>query len=497
MRGTILVAGTSSGAGKSTLVTGLCRWCARRGVSVAPFKAQNMSLNSFVTRGGDEIGRAQASQAQAARVEPEALMNPVLLKPGTDSRSQVIVLGRPVGEMEARAYWNEKAKLLGVVVEAYRELQKRFDVVICEGAGSPAEINLRSVDIVNLGFARAVGAPVVVVSDIDRGGMFASLIGTVALLDDEDQRLVQGFVVNRFRGDQTLLAPGLEMLRTMTGRPTFGVLPFAEDLWVDEEDRPDPGAYRDPGAPVGEDTLRVAVVRLLRSSNLTDFDPLAAEPGVTIRFASYPREIADADLVVLPGTRATVDDLQWLCQRGLDSALRRRAVARRPILGVCGGYQMLGLSIEDNVESRRGTVQGLGLLPVETTFASEKVLSRSVRRLADGTTMEGYEIHHGVVHRSGGEALFADEGCRSGSVAGTSWHGLFENDTFRRAFLAEIALAAGRSFVASPDCRFEDIREARFDRLADMVADHVDTAALTRIIEGHRGRYASIRLSPA
>ncbi len=497
MRGTILVAGTSSGAGKSTLVTGLCRCCARRGVSVAPFKAQNMSLNSFVTRGGEEIGRAQASQAQAAGVEPEAVMNPVLLKPGTDSRSQVIVLGRPVGEMEARAYWNEKANLLGVVVEAYRELQERFDVVICEGAGSPAEINLRAVDIVNLGFARAVDAPVVVVADIDRGGMFASLIGTVALLDEEDQHLVQGFVVNRFRGDRALLAPGLEMLRTMTGRPTFGVVPFAEDLWVDEEDGPDPSAYRDPGAPAGEDTLRVAVVRLPRSSNLTDLDPLAAEPGVTIRFASYPQEIADADLVVLPGTRATVDDLLWLRHRGFDSALRQRAVARRPILGICGGYQMLGLSIEDNVESRRGTVQGLGLLPVETTFAPEKVLARAVRKLADGTTIEGYEIHHGIVDRSGGDALFADEGCRDGSVAGTSWHGLFENDTFRRAFLAEVGLAAGRSFVASPDCRFEDIREARFDRLADMVAEHLDTEALTRLIEGHRVRYAPMRISSA
>ena len=239
MTGTVLVAGTSSGAGKSTLVAGLCRWCATRGISVAPFKAQNMSLNSFVTEGGEEIGRAQASQAQAARVEPEAIMNPVLLKPGTDSRSQVVVLGRAVGEMEAKRYWNEKANLLDVVVDAYRQLRARFDVVICEGAGSPAEINLRSFDIVNLGFARAVGVPVVVVSDIDRGGMFASLVGTLALLDDEDQRHVQGFVVNRFRGDRALLDPGLEMLRALTGRPTLGVLPYMEDLSIDEEDRPE------------------------------------------------------------------------------------------------------------------------------------------------------------------------------------------------------------------------------------------------------------------
>jgi adenosylcobyric acid synthase len=464
---------------------------------VAPFKAQNMSLNSFVTRQGEEIGRAQAAQAQAAGVEPEARMNPVLLKPGTDSRSQVIVLGRPVGEMEARAYWDEKASLLDVVVGAYRDLQARFDVVICEGAGSPAEVNLRAVDIVNLGFARAVQAPVIVISDIDRGGMFASLVGTLALLDEEDQHHVQGFVVNRFRGDRALLEPGLEMLKSLTNRPTIGVLPFIESLWIDEEDRPDPSAYRDPGAPLGDDTLRVAVVRLPRSSNLTDLDPLAAEPGVFIRFARYPQEIADADLVVVPGTRATVDDLQWLRRHGLDRALSERAAAGGRILGICGGYQMMGATIEDAVESRCGTVEGLGLLPVHTTFGTEKVLARSSRSLADGTTIEGYEIHHGVVHRSGGDTFFADEGCRVGSVSGTSWHGLFENDTFRRAFLAQCALDAGRAFVVSPDCRFGALREARFELLADMVADHVDTEGLMRIIEGHGDRHAPVHISSA
>ena len=495
MTGTVLVAGTSSGAGKSTLVAGLCRWCATRGISVAPFKAQNMSLNSFVTEDGEEIGRAQASQAQAARVEPEAIMNPVLLKPGTDSRSQVVVLGRAVGEMEAKRYWNEKANLLDVVVDAYLQLRARFDVVICEGAGSPAEINLRSFDIVNLGFARAVGVPVVVVSDIDRGGMFASLVGTLALLDDEDQRHVQGFVVNRFRGDRALLDPGLEMLRALTGRPTLGVLPYMEDLSIDEEDRPDPGAYRDPGRALGEDTLRVAVVGLPRASNLTDLDPLAAEPGVAIRFAARPQEIADADLVVVPGTRATVDDLEWVRRRGIDAALKERAREQRPILGICGGYQMLGGSIEDQVESRRGTVEGLGLLPVRTTFGADKVLSRPRRILGDGTVVEGYEIHHGVVRRLGGDDLFADEGCRAGAVTGTSWHGLFENDRFRRSFLDDVALRTNRRFVVSPDCRFSDIREARFERVADMVAEYLDTEALERIMEGHTEKHPPLRIS--
>ncbi|MGD0379849.1 MAG: cobyric acid synthase [Acidimicrobiales bacterium] len=484
MRGSILIAGTSSGAGKSTLVAGLCRWCARRGISVAPFKAQNMSLNSFVTHDGGEIGRAQAAQAQAARIEPEAIMNPVLLKPGTDSRSQVVVLGRPVGEMEARRYWSEKESLLDVVVEAYRELQSRFDVVICEGAGSPAEINLRSADIVNLGFARAVGAPVVVVADIDRGGMFASLVGTVVLLDEEDQRLVQGFVVNRFRGDRDLLDPGLEMLRRLTGRPTFGVLPYAEGLWVDAEDSPDPSAYRDPGAPTGLNTLRVVVVRLPRSSNLTDVDPLVAEPGVLVRFAARPQEVADADLVIIPGTRATVEDLAWLRRRGMDRAIEHHAAAGRPVLGICGGYQMLGVSIDDRFESGRGTVQGLGLLPAETRFSAEKALGRPRRTLSDGTAVVGYQIHHGIVSRSGGEAFFADEGCRVDSVVGTTWHGIFENDEFRRSFLTDVALRAGRAFVASPDASFADIREARFETLADLVADHLDTEALLHLVEG-------------
>ena len=331
LTGSLLVAGTSSGAGKSTLVAGLCRWFARNGVSVAPFKAQNMSLNSFVTRAGEEIGRAQAAQAQAARIEPEARH-----EPGAAQARYRLPAARWSCSDERWERWRRRGtgtrrpSLLDVVVDAYGELRKRFDVVICEGAGSPAEINLRSFDIVNLGFARAVGAPVIVVSDIDRGGMFASLVGTLALLDDEDQRRVQGFVVNRFRGDRALLDPGLDMLRTLTGRPTFGVLPYVEDLWVDEEDSPDPAAYRDPGPPVGADTLRVGVVRLPRASNLTDLDPLAAEPGVTIRFVTRPQEIADADLIILPGTRATVDDLDWVRRRGIDGALARPSAAAAP-----------------------------------------------------------------------------------------------------------------------------------------------------------------------
>jgi adenosylcobyric acid synthase len=272
------------------------------------------------------------------------------------------------------------------------------------------------------------------------------------------------------------------------------VLPYAEDLWLDEEDRPDPSAYRDPGPPVAGDTLRVAVLRLPRASNLTDLDPLAAEPGVSIRFVSRPREIADADLVVVPGTRATVDDLDWLRGRGIDRALVAHADAKRPIVGICGGYQMLGESIDDHVESRRGTVDGLGLLPVQTAFGTEKVLARPSRMLADGAVVQGYEIRHGTVHRLGGKPFFADEGCRAGSVSGTSWHGLFENDAFRRSFLAEVALLANRDYAAAPDCRFDELREARFERLADMVAEYVDTDALMAVVGGRTVEHAPLHL---
>ncbi len=299
--GTLLIAGTASDVGKTVVVAGLCRWLARRGVSVAPFKAQNMSLNSFVTRDGEEIGRAQAAQAFAAGIEPEAAMNPILLKPGSDTRSQVVVMGKPIGERDATTYWGDQACLLDPVVSAYRDLRRRFDVVICEGAGSLAEINLRGTDIVNMGFARAVDAPTVLVGDIDRGGVFASFVGSVAVLAPEDQALVQGFIVNRFRGDPALLQPGLDMLRDLTGRSTLGVLPYVHGLAMDAEDALDQMSYRDPAPPIGSDVLRVAVLRLPRMSNFTDLDAFAAEPGVVVRFVTLPEELADADLAVIPG----------------------------------------------------------------------------------------------------------------------------------------------------------------------------------------------------
>ncbi|NGO72250.1 cobyric acid synthase [Streptomyces boncukensis] len=491
--GGLLVAGTTSDAGKSVVTAGVCRWLARKGVRVAPFKAQNMSLNSYVTRDGAEIGRAQAMQAAAARVEPSALMNPVLLKPGGDRTSQVVVLGRAVGEMSARGYFGTRGgstarreDLLEPVTDCLAELRRTHDAVICEGAGSPAEINLRGGDIVNMGLARAARLPVLVVGDIDRGGVFASLFGTTALLGERDQELLAGYLVNKFRGDVSLLEPGLEMLRRLTGRPTLGVLPFRHGLGIDEEDglrvslR---GTVRESSAapPHGADVLRVAVLPVPLMSNFTDVDALAAEPGVVVRFSDRPEELADADLVVVPGTRGTVRALAWLRERGLAAALARRAAEGRPVLGICGGYQVLGERIEDDVESRAGVVDGLGLLPLRVRFAPEKTLARPEGG-ALGERAEGYEIHHGVADVLGGEPFLGD-GCRVGAVWGTHWHGSLESDAFRRAFLRRVAADAGRAFVPAPDTDFAALREEQLDRLGDLIEEHADTAALLRLIE--------------
>lgn len=486
MRG-VLVAGTTSDAGKSVVVAGICRWLVRNGIRTAPFKGQNMSLNSFVTRDGAEIGRAQAMQAQAARVEPSALMNPVLLKPGSDRSSQVVVLGKAVGEMSARGYHGGRQReLLDTVVGCLEELGATYDAVICEGAGSPAEINLRRTDIVNMAVARRANLPTLVVGDIDRGGVFASFFGTTALLSPEDQALIAGYVVNKFRGDPTLLQPGLDMLRTLTGRPTLGVLPYTHGLGIDEEDGlrvSMRGAVREStvAQPYGEDLLRVAVAAVPLMSNFTDVDALAAEPGVVVRFVDRPQELADADLVVLPGTRGTVRALEWLRERGLADAVARRAAEGRPVLGICGGFQMLAEHIDDEIESRAGTVAGLGLLPVRIRFAAAKTLARPTGT-AYGEPVTGYEIHHGVAEVHGGDEEFLG-GCRVGAVWGTHWHGSLESDGFRRAFLREVAAAAGRRFVPAPDTEFGALREEQLDLLGDLIDEHLDTTALLRLIE--------------
>ena len=476
------MAGTGSDAGKSALVAGLCRWLARQGVSVAPFKAQNMSLNSFVTAEGAEIGRAQAMQAAAAGIEPTADMNPVLLKPGSDRRSQVVVLGHPEAEADAVGYRTHAPRLRQVALASLDRLRARYDVVICEGAGSPAEINLRDTDVANMSLARAADLPVIVVGDIDRGGVFAALVGTLALLAPADQALIAGFVINKFRGAPELLDSGLSLLRRLTGRPVYGVLPWRDGLWLDAEDSLSL-AVPARSTSLDRDHLRVAVVKLPRISNFTDVDALAAEPGVLVRFADSPAEVAEADLTVLPGSRATVADLAWLRERGLAEAVTERARAARPVLGICGGYQMLAEVIDDPVESRRGRVDGLGLLPVRVVFGRAKRLGRPAGR-ALAAPVTGYEIHHGIAEVTDPAAERFLDGCRRGAVWGTSWHGVLENDEFRRAFLTEVAALAGRDFTPAPGTDFAAVREARLDILGDLVADHLDTAALGRLIAG-------------
>lgn len=477
MKGALLVAGTTSDAGKSVVTAGLCRWLARQGVKVAPFKAQNMSLNSAVTVDGAEIGRAQAMQAAAAGIAPEAAMNPVLLKPGSDRTSQVVLLGKPYADVSALSYREHKPALLRVALECLEDLRSRYDVVICEGAGSPAEINLRASDIANMGLARGASLPVLVVGDINPGGVFAALYGTLALLSREDQALVCGFVVNKFRGDPALLQPGLDMLRSLTGRPTLGVIPWTEGLELDVEDSLGLSAPVAPLPAVGRDVLRVSVVRLPRLSNWTDIDALRSEPGVLVRFATTPEELADADLVMLPGTRQTVADLAWLRSRGLDVALQRR---EGPVLGICGGYQMLGGAISDAVESGARQVEGLGLLPVSTVFGADKVLSRPVGSWRGHVVDTAYEIHHGRITATSGEAFL--DGVRVGAVSGTVWHGALESDGFRRAYLSEVAALVGRAWEPGT-MAFEEVRQARLDLLGDAVADHLDTDAVVRLLE--------------
>ncbi|MFK3983610.1 cobyric acid synthase [Micromonospora sp. NPDC050397] len=549
MSGGLLVAGTTSDAGKSVLTAGICRWLLRRGVRVAPFKAQNMSNNSAVVIGpdgrGGEIGRAQAMQAAACGLAPDLRFNPVLLKPGSDLSSQVVLLGEALREptslsgslsgsrigpgigpetgsaigsgtgssggagsgpatgavpgqrtratsITATNFRELRPRLARTAFAALAELRAEYDVVVCEGAGSPAEINLRDTDYVNMGLARHATLPTIVVADIDRGGVFASLFGTVALLDPADQALVAGFVINKFRGDLGLLQPGIDMLARVTGRPTYGVLPWDRDLWLDAEDSL---AYDRllgrPAPPRGTEWLDVAVVRLPRISNATDLEALATEPGVRVRLTVEPSELAAADLVVLPGTKSTVDDLAWLRRTGLADAVLAHARAGRPLLGICGGFQMLARSIHDEVESGRGTVEALGLLPTEIAFDPRKTVTRSVGSAYGTLPVHGYEIHHGYVSHADPDLppllTYADgraEGASHGAVLGTHWHGAFESDGFRRRFLSEVARLAGRhGFRIAPDTSFAAARERTLDLLGDMVEEHLDTEALWRLVE--------------
>ena len=498
MSGALLVAGTSSDAGKSVVVAGLCRLLARAGVRVAPFKAQNMSNNSVVTVEGGEIGRAQAMQARAAGLEPSVRFNPILLKPGSDRTSQLVIRGQVTDSVTAAGYVEHRDRLAGVVLDELSWLRKEFDAVICEGAGSPAEINLRATDLTNMGLARAADLPVILVGDIDRGGLLAHLFGTVAVLEPDDQALIAGFVVNKFRGDPALLEPGLRQLQAMTGRPTYGVLPYVDELWLDTEDSLSVVARRvvgTPAPPRGDQWLRVAAVRLPRISNSTDVEALACEPGVLVRWTIDPADLADTDLVVLPGSKATVADLSWLHDRGLAGAVVDHALAGKPVLGICGGLQMLCGRIEDTVESGVGVVAGLGLLDADIAFGQAKVLRRWRQPLT------GYEIHHGRLSRCAEKRWFGSQagqdsepqGIARGAVFGTHWHGLLDNDDFRRGWLTHVADAAGRHGFVVGDTNVAARRDAQLDLIADLLAAHLDVDGVLGLLDGPPPRRRHIK----
>jgi adenosylcobyric acid synthase len=498
---TIMVQGTASSVGKSIVATALCRYFRQAGLRVAPFKSQNMALNAFVTPDGGEIGRAQAVQAEAARVVPTVDMNPILLKPEGDSRSQVVVLGKAIGSLGAVEYHARKPELRGVVRDALARLRASHDLVVIEGAGSPAEINLKDRDLVNMFVAGIADAPVLLVGDIDRGGVFAAFVGTMELLLPEERARVAAFVINKFRGDVRLLEPGLRFLEDRTGVPVLGVLPYVQRLRVADEDSAALDERRGR-ARAREGELEIAVVRLPRIANYDDFQPLEHEPGVVVRFVEHPGDLEHADLVIVPGTKTTIADLGWLRETGLAAAIGARAASGGRVLGICGGCQLLGLTIEDpeGAESSVTSAEGLGLLPIRVRFGSTKrttqVRARSTQAhwLASEGQLVGYEIHMGKVEREGaaagaftiharnGEPEDAVDGAVSpgGAVIGTMIHGLFENEGTRRALVASLRIARGWANVATPAVAAEGADE--YDRLADVLRANLRTDLLDALV---------------
>lgn len=479
-----MVQGTTSDAGKSTLVAGLCRLLSRAGVRVAPFKPQNMALNSAVTIDGGEIGRAQALQAQAAGLEPHSDMNPVLIKPQSDTEAQVVIQGKVRGTLGARDFQSFKSSALAAVLESYDRLRRRHDVVVVEGAGSPAEVNLRANDIANMGFATAADCPVVIVADIDRGGVFAHLLGTLECLSGSDRDRVVGFVINRFRGDLALLEPGIDWIQNRTGRPVFGVLPYLHGLMLDGEDAIQQARV---GARSSERRLRVVVPVLPRISNHTDFDALRAHPQVDLIFVGPGATPPDSDLVILPGTKNTRADLQWLREQGWEAAIKRHLRYGGKVIGLCGGMQMLGSRVRDplGLEGSPGETSGLNLLDFETTLQAEKRLERvsGKLRVQGAPPFAGYEIHMGVTHgpalrnpaldiagRPDG-AISAD-----GQILATYVHGLFDEPE------ACVALLAWAGLDRPQPSDLHALRERSIDRLADAIAASVDLDALFGVL---------------
>ena len=480
----IMVQGTMSGAGKSLLCAALCRIFAQDGYRVAPFKSQNMALNSFVTRDGLEMGRAQVVQAQAAGIEPDVRMNPILLKPSSDVGSQVIVNGEVRGQMPASAYFRMKHSLIPEILSAYNSLAGDVDIIVIEGAGSPAEINLKADDIVNMGLAKLVDAPVLLAGDIDRGGVFAQLYGTVELLEPDERARIKGLIINKFRGDVEILRPGLAMLEEKTRLPVLGVVPY---LKVDIEDEDSLSERLDTGKTVKP--LDAAVLRLPHISNFTDFMPLEQHPLLGVRYVQNARQLDTPDCVILPGTKNTVEDLLWLRQSGLEAAVLKLAAAGVPVLGVCGGYQMLGQWLDDTAGTESGrsqTVRGLGLLPTRTVFTGEKRRAQVTARVTAapfaGAQLTGYEIHTGRTEVQGTAFchLSGDvpEGCAEGNVFGTYLHGLFDTGALTEALAAFLCRRKGLDPADAGVLSMEQYRQQQLDLLADGVRRTLDLDAI-------------------
>ena len=496
----IMIQGTMSNAGKSLVTAGLCRVFKQDGYKVAPFKSQNMALNSFITKEGLEMGRAQVMQAEACGIEPSVNMNPILLKPTNDVGSQVIVNGEVLGNMSARDYYKKKTELIPHIMEAYNNLAKEYDIIVMEGAGSPAEINLKENDIVNMGMAKLVNSPVLLVGDIDRGGVFASIAGTLMLLEEDERKMIKGTIINKFRGDVNILKPGLDMIEEITKTPVVGVVPYME-LDIDDEDSLSE-RFNNKGTV---DLIDIAVIRLPRISNFTDFNTFEYIPGVSLRYVKSVRELKDPDMIILPGTKNTMEDLKWLRESGLETQILKQAAKGKVIFGICGGYQMLGMELSDpfNVESG-GTMAAMGLLPTKTVFEKEKVRTRvsgnfnevsGILAELSYVAFEGYEIHMGhttydfneeeltTIDNVNGEDIIKNDGLYKDNVYGSYIHGIFDKEEVSKAIVESLCIHKGIDYSSISTVDIEKYKEEQYDKLAEGIRNSLDMKAIYKILE--------------
>lgn len=494
----IMVQGTMSNAGKSLLAAGLCRIFKQDGYRVAPFKSQNMALNSYITSNGLEMGRAQVMQAEAAGIEPDVAMNPILLKPTNDTGSQVIVKGEVIGTMSAVDYYKHKKEFVPDIMSAFNKLDAEYDIIVLEGAGSPAEINLKADDIVNMGMAKMAHAPVLLVGDIDRGGVFAQLIGTMMLLEDDEKKYVKGLVINKFRGDKSILEPGLKMLEERAQVPVTGVVPYVR-LDIDDEDSLTE-RFKKKGT-VG--AVDIAVIRTPRISNFTDFNALECIEGVSVRYVDRVSDIGNPDIIMLPGTKNTIGDLLWLRETGLEARIKQHAAAGKIVFGICGGYQMLGEKIVDpsGVEYK-GEIAGIGLLPVSTIFEEEKTRTRvsgvfknvtGALNCLNGVQFEGYEIHMGVSEPQGSshpmneltineDSSRKNDGSCAGNVYGTYVHGIFDSENVASAIVSAVMESKGLDSTNVKSFNMKEYKEHQYDLLADAVRENLDMEMVYKIL---------------